>query len=851
MEDERPPEPVTQPPSSPSVALQVGVEDMVRRLGLGTERRPRVGRDGRFELISCLGRGGMGEVYLAHDTVLERDIAVKIVVAQYRHSPRLRQRLLREAKTLARLAHPNVLEVYDVDTAPTGELVVAVAYVRGQTLATWQEGQSLRAILRVYLEAGRGLAAAHAAGIIHRDFKPSNVLIADDGSRVVVSDFGLAAEIRSAAASDGSEPIGGDGHSSETGTLLGTQPFMAPELIAGHPATVASDQYAYCVSLWQAVTGARPFAGLERGPLPARPRVVPRWLYRVLQRGLADQPHARFLDMQGLLAALERGLRRPRVIGSTATLVGVVATVAAAWWPKPPQPPIDPCADAPAPIMRIWTEPRRAALQQQFGAEHHVLAVFDGSASSWTRRATATCTTLQDDPTNAQALAEHACLTRWLDSFARRVEVVTARPHASNVHALLQPLWEIERNCQVLTPALDPRVQAVLDDAEDHRLLRQLDTARELAESAVALAERHGAACRPSSPYSYELGEAHYQLAEILSSLDSSARARAELALARKHALGCQQLELLVRIWTLEAKLLAVDFERAHEAAPLLDDVGDTLLGLGMTDTSVHRVELHEARALVARAFAHWDDAIAQFEQALALLGDDAAAFAMRAKLLGNIGAAHQDAGRPAQALASYQAAAELVAETLDEDHPETLARRVTVAMNSIQIDGEHRASSAEWLEQALPRIHEPVLRGQARVHLSQYWSEMQQPKRALTQIHALAGELEQLHDVPLRTQGEMLTEVGQVLLDSEPSRSVPLLERAIELWRELDDHENLDISEALLARALLALDRHDEARVHASAVLNRATNEQILAFAQAVIDDANLPSGHATQPRE
>ncbi|NJK31701.1 MAG: serine/threonine protein kinase [Deltaproteobacteria bacterium] len=248
MEEPRPPaNPATNPPKAASVAAWVGLEDMRQRLGLGAPERPRIGRDGRFELISCLGHGGMGEVYLALDTVLEREVALKIVAGRFRHSPHQRLRLLREAKTLAKLAHPNVLEVYDVDTADSGELVVAVAYVRGATLERWQAGRPLRKVLAAYLDAGRGLAAAHAAGIIHRDFKPANVLITPD-QRVKIIDFGLAR-------------ISNLEGMTATGMLLGTPEYMAPEQIKGGVIDVRTDLYSLGALTYHALTGRPPFSG--------------------------------------------------------------------------------------------------------------------------------------------------------------------------------------------------------------------------------------------------------------------------------------------------------------------------------------------------------------------------------------------------------------------------------------------------------------------------------------------------------------------------------------------------------------------------------------------------------------
>ena len=327
---------------------------------------------GRYRLLANVGRGGLGEVWAAHDVQLDRLIAVKLLRDDtLRRHRRARAQLLAEAAVMARLTHPNVVRVYDVGESDDGELFVAMEYVQGQTLRAWQRGQrDWRAILDVYLRAGEGLAAAHAAALVHGDFKPDNVLIGDDG-RVLVGDFGVVQHLAEARAGStlepepgastdapaddshekfvpgsvpaqrsdprrvhaaGASPSAWAGHSVphtvldstvERGVLLvGTPAYMAPEQLTGGIPDARADQFGFCVALWEALTGERPFAGTMpaqlREAIAAGPREVPRGavapaqLFALLRRGLASDPGARYGDLARLLALLRRLRARRR-----------------------------------------------------------------------------------------------------------------------------------------------------------------------------------------------------------------------------------------------------------------------------------------------------------------------------------------------------------------------------------------------------------------------------------------------------------------------------------------------------------------------------------------------------------
>ena len=263
---------------------------------------PRRAIPERYQLIRRLGAGAMGEVWEAEDTVLGRRVALKSVCAEAAADREYQARLVREARALARLHHPGVVAIYDLDQSDDGELFVALELIDGRTARAWRAAapRTTAEILAVWRAVAGSLAAVHRAGIVHRDLKPDNVFIASDG-RVVLGDFGLA----SMAAGGGSTTL------TASGQIIGTPLYMPLEQLRGGAATAASDQFALCVCLWEALVGTRPFrasgtvaalvtAMRERPPLPLRRR----GLLAVLARGLDPDPARRWPDVPALLAAL-------------------------------------------------------------------------------------------------------------------------------------------------------------------------------------------------------------------------------------------------------------------------------------------------------------------------------------------------------------------------------------------------------------------------------------------------------------------------------------------------------------------------------------------------------------------
>jgi serine/threonine protein kinase len=293
---------------------------------------------GRFVLRGTLGQGGMGTVLEAYDAVLDRKVALKVLhpTLDERHA----LRLVREAQALAKLSHPNVVHVYEAGEVE-GRTFIAMEVVHGRTLREWQEQErpQWRACVEAYLQAGQGLAAAHAAGLVHRDFKPGNCIIDADG-RVRVLDFGLVRGLERAPDEEPSEAAkAGDERLAptltRTGVVLGTMAYMPIEQLDGKPVDARGDQFSFCVSLYEALYGERPFAGesleqlaeaLTSGtvrPAPASAR-VPGKLRSVLLRGLSADPSARWPSMTELLRELRHVVApRIQVVSKLVKLVSV------------------------------------------------------------------------------------------------------------------------------------------------------------------------------------------------------------------------------------------------------------------------------------------------------------------------------------------------------------------------------------------------------------------------------------------------------------------------------------------------------------------------------------------------
>ena len=397
---------------------------------------------GRYRIGKLLGAGGMGSVYEAYDPELERVVAVKVLREDREATISRERRLVREAKVMARLAHPNVMRVYDVGVAG-GRVYLAMEHVQGVTLAHWltREPRSVADILGSFAAAGQGLAAAHDAGLVHRDFKPSNVMVSDDG-RVLVTDFGLARSVSDLEPADGnvegdarvtSEPAAGT--ITHSGVKVGTPQYMAPEQLAAGPVDARADQFGFCVSLWDALYGELPYsdgAAYARGETalraPSGPNAgrVPNVVARALVRGLSVDPAARHPNMRALLAALARDPARTRrrwaMSGSALLAVAALGAVGSRMFAKQQ---VDPCAGGAAKVAAVWDGSTRAKIGAAFDASAlpyakpsfaTVAAALDAYAQRWAGMYQDACmaTRVRGEQSDELLDLRMACLTNHL-----------------------------------------------------------------------------------------------------------------------------------------------------------------------------------------------------------------------------------------------------------------------------------------------------------------------------------------------------------------------------------------------------------------------------------------------------
>jgi len=410
---------------------------------------------GRYVVLDRIGAGGMGVVYAAYDPELDRKIALKLLRSWAVPGRRAQSRMQREAQALAKLAHPNVLMIYDVGTHGD-RLWLALEHVEGETLAQWlaRTPRSWREVVTVMAAAGRGLAAAHATGLVHRDVKPDNIMVGSDG-RVRVMDFGLARasahedELEESSAGTSTSP-----EATEVGALVGTPAYMAPEQFHGAKASAASDQFSFCVAFYEALYGVRPFPGENVAeiaaavldgavaPPPATARPVPRWLRELVVHGLARPATDRFRSMDALLDALARGQGRARRRWVLVSLAGMLAVAGGAVAAKLA---IDrdaqrTCDAEGQTIAEVWPgrdEERRTAMQTAMLATdlpfaqtalEHTTPWLDRHAQAWAELRTSVCARAAIERTLAPEPAKRAraCLDQRRDELESIVEVLVA-----------------------------------------------------------------------------------------------------------------------------------------------------------------------------------------------------------------------------------------------------------------------------------------------------------------------------------------------------------------------------------------------------------------------------------------
>jgi tetratricopeptide (TPR) repeat protein len=514
-------------PATPVGAPGTPVSGADATMPFATDGTPAAGefgpgaRIGRYQVRRVVGSGGIGLVLAAHDAELGREVAIKLLTREHAEA---RSRLVREAQAMARLSHPNVVTVHEVVRVGDRSGIV-MELIDGQDLGTWctMQPRTWRQIVGVYVDAARGLAAAHRAGLVHRDFKPSNALIDRDGI-VRVTDFGL---VQTSASDERASPgtaaarIDVDAPLTRTGVLLGTPAYMAPEQHRGEAVDARTDQWALACALYGALYGQRPFAGdsysalsasvLEGTiqPEPADSR-VPRAIRAALRRALARRPADRFPTMDDLIAALTPTRRAWQVValGALALVAALVVVLATRDRGAVT------CEGLDVPMDAVWSPARASELRARFAATQldyaavaadRVVAGLDRYRSTWIAARTSACTRARKGEAS-QALLDRRmrCLDHRLVEVSTLIDgLIAAEPKtmrdAGTAVDRLRPIGDCEDPVDTVARPTAAAARAELEAGETELAratalfeLGHYDRARPLAQHVVDTGERLG-----------------------------------------------------------------------------------------------------------------------------------------------------------------------------------------------------------------------------------------------------------------------------------------------------------------------------------------------------------------------
>jgi eukaryotic-like serine/threonine-protein kinase len=723
----------------------------------------------RYVVLSRLGVGGMGVVLAAYDPQLDRRVALKVLHGQAGgRDTREARRLVREAMAMARLSHPNVITVHDVGEHD-GLVYISMELVEGRTLKQrldqrppWPE------VLELFIAAGRGLAGAHAKGLIHRDFKPDNVMIGDDG-RVRVMDFGLAhdaapdssggsASVGDVPLSPRSDALSGD--ATHADRIAGTPGFIAPELHRGEPADPRSDQFAFGVALYEGLFGRRPFEGesvYELGAAAMAGRVraipassdVPGWVRRIVLRALAPAADDRFAAMDALLEALgQRSVRqhaRRRIalaLGALAVLGGSAGAVALADRRARAA-----CENDGAAIDALWNPEIRAQTRAGFTADAPAYAVvawdkaavwLDRYAQGWHRMRVEACTA-----TNIEQHRSEQLLARSVDCLdgRRRVFEAVVRQLAAGGESITGVAVDAASGLPTLAPCMDDG-WLLRDRADDHDESGDPEL-RELLAEAIAL--------------------------------DLAGREREGVELAREAsqraaALGATSIEIDARLQLARGLGSAGDYE------PALAESEQAFFLAGRNGDDAAAAESASIAASVAGFDLRRDEESQRWvqlaEMALARLGEPETP---------RFGACLFDLGRAELSVAHYERAEALLERAraifereLDPEHPRVAS--VTVHLGIVAMDRGQYAQAEQLDARALELL-----------------------ERAFGPDHpALASALNNI--------GGSLDARGQ------PDRAMPMYERALALWERALGDAHPHYGETLMNIAIVHYERGEYA---------------------------------------
>ncbi len=695
---------------------------------------------GRYIVLSKLGGGGMGVVYAAYDPELDRKVAVKLLrvsAADKAKDQGMRERLLREAQAMARLSHPNVVSVYELGTL--GERVfIAMEYVSGRTLTEWlkEKERAAREVLEVFIQAGKGLAAAHAAGLVHRDFKPDNVLIGADG-QVKVLDFGLAR----AAEVEGNEPtlppwLEARGLTSprtlearltRTGALLGTPAYMAPEQLLGKPTDARTDQFSFCVALYEALYKQRPFEGdsaetlahkIAKGDVKEPPKSghVARWIRHILLRALKANPDERYPSMEPLLLQLSKDPRasRRRALAIASAMLALAAMAMSYRLVVYRQSHL--CKGGEQKLWGVWDRERKRAVEASFlasGASFapdafaYVDRSLDKYAQTWIRVHTDACEATRRRGDQSEELLDlrMQCLLqrraeldalvelfvaadgKLVQGSAKAAEALTPLDHCSNAEALKAPV----------KPPADPTTRAKVEEmkkslAKATALLdagkysEGLPLATELVDQAKTIHYRS-----MEAEALHLLGRFQYSTGNYKSAEQSVSAAILAAEAGRHDAILAQAWTTLVSIGIKQDK-----YQQAHDwanhAFAAIERVGGSDRFLASLFDALGT--LFDKQGQYEQALVYYRRGLALFEKLFGSEHNDTAS------LLGNTGTALAHLGKRDEALDHTRRALAIREKVLGPTHPD-IAYLINNLGISLQQQGKYE-EARQLFERAL-----------------------------------------------------------------------------------------------------------------------------------------------------
>lgn len=600
---------------------------------------------GRYIVLKPLGSGGMGIVYAGYDPELDRRVAIK-VLRSGRSKDRAVDELVAEARTLAKLADPNVISVFEVQRADQA-VFIAMELVEGETLGAWGKRQrSWVERIGVLLGAGRGLAAAHRKEIIHRDFKPANVML-DERGRARVMDFGLAVHRwTSTSGSPDEDGLAVAPSPAREPRLQGTPAYMAPEQFTGSEPTPLSDQYSFCVTAYELLSGARPYGKFKsvlslataqrKPPKPLANRKVPARVRAAIMRGLSIAPEDRFPSMQLLLQEFERALR-PRRVGWGAVAVGLSVMAAGwAWFAANPNDARCPnveekSAELYGDAARHSTELALADYDRAFEAEQRERAStqIDAYVTAWAAGYVDACTATKVRGTQSPRLmdARLACLDSRRRQFDAVVDLLTRE---SGPNAQLRRTVELVDSLASVEVCADPA--AVLSDVEPPS-----------AQVASGVAEARKTIARARS----ERASGRWNAAQVL--------ATKAVAMAKKTGYRPVRAEALEALGSVQVALHQIESgERTlQDAAWIALAVGDTATALKST------VDLVELRRNIGAV----EETLGWADRARELLEDQPNAL-HEARIEVATSVTHREVGDLAQALEHARRGVEILEAT-------------------------------------------------------------------------------------------------------------------------------------------------------------------------------------------